>query len=298
MVLVVLPTSLVLVRLVRHGGGPATTQSPAASGTAPPPGSPVTGMWAPSLSTPWQWELDHPLDPASPRDMGTGATDHLGHPAPDPVMYDIDGFNNPASTIAALHAKGKRAVCYIETGAWESYRPDAPRFPQSVLGSTMPGYRSERYLDIRQIAILEPIIVARLEMCRSKGFDAVEPDIDDAYAEGAGVTGFPLTMEDQIRYNTVVARDAHAAGLSIALKNGDNPAFASAMAGVTDFAIAEQCVENNTCGAFTAFINAGKAVFEVEYQLDPPDFCPAVNALRFNAEKQTTGLGGGRVPCR
>jgi hypothetical protein len=34
----------------------------------------------------------------------------------------------------------------------------------------------EKWLDVRQIAILGPIMSARMDVCKSKGFDAVEPD--------------------------------------------------------------------------------------------------------------------------
>ncbi len=65
-----------------------TTQTP----------TPTTGTWwVPPLSNqPWQWEIDHPLDLSSASDMGTDATLPDGQPAPDPVVYDIDGVENPA----------------------------------------------------------------------------------------------------------------------------------------------------------------------------------------------------------
>ena len=251
--------------------------------------------WLPPVVTPWQWEIDHALNTASASDMGTGVTTYTGQPAPDPTMYDIDGFDTPAATVAALHATGRHVVCYIETGAVESYRPDAGQFPAADLGDTMPGYPQERYIDIRDIAGLRPVMDARLQMCKSKGFDAVEPDIDDSYAS---TTGFPLTVTDQVNYDQAIAADAHAIGLSIALKNGDTPSFALAMLPSVDFAIDEQCFQYSSCDAFTPFVATGKAVFEVEYSTETSNFCPQANAMDFNAEKQNVALNGGRHPCR
>ncbi len=90
-------------------------------------------------------------------------------------MFDLDLFSTDAATVAAVHAKGAKAVCYMETGAWESYRPDASSYPLLVLGKTMGGYPDERYVDIRQLSILRPIIAARLDLCKQKGFDGSSP---------------------------------------------------------------------------------------------------------------------------
>ena len=52
-------------------------------------------------------------------------------------------------------------------------------------------------------------MAARLDMCRDKGFDAVEPDNVDGYRNH---TGFPLTAADQLRYNRLIAKLAHDRG--------------------------------------------------------------------------------------
>ena len=51
---------------------------------------------------------------------------------------------------------------------------------------------------------------------RAEGFDGVEADNVDGYANDSG---FPLTAADQLRFNRFLARAAHARGLSIGLKN-------------------------------------------------------------------------------
>ena len=120
----------------------------------------------------WQWQLTTPVDQSV-----------------NVAMYDIDLFLNSASVVTALHNAGRRVICYMEVGAWENYRPDAGSYPASILGSVMADYPSERYVDIRS-PLLRPILEARLDQCKTKGFDGIEPDIDDSYTEA---TGFPLT---------------------------------------------------------------------------------------------------------
>jgi len=186
----------------------------------------------------------------------------------------------------------KRQVCYLEVGALESFRADAARFPASTVGNVVPGYPDERYLDIRSPQ-LRPIIEARFDTCKTRDFDAIEPDIDDSYLSA---TGFPLARADQIAFNTWLAGSAHARGLAILLKNGS--ALAAELAPVMDGAVVEQCFQFNECAAFSAFIALGKPVFEVEYTLPTSAFCAQANALDFNAMRKRTSLDVAREPCR
>ena len=242
----------------------------------------------------WQWELDHPLNLASPSDMGTGVTNYLGAGAPDPSVYDIDGFDNSAATVAALHGRGDRAVCYIEVGAAESYRPDYAQFPAADLGAVVSGYSAERYLDINDPVVVR-IVEARIAMCAAKGFDAVEPDIDDSYTE---TTGFAVTQAQNVQYDITLGAYAHGLGLGWALKNGDDPSFAAALQPTADFALDEQCHQYDTCTSFAPFAAAGKAVLEVEYAEAPSQFCPAADAANEDAMAMDVSLSGGRRPCR
>jgi hypothetical protein len=60
-----------------------------------------------------------------------------------------------------------------------------------VIGDPYEGWPGERWLDIRRIDLLAPLIGQRLELCRIKGFDAVEPDNIDGYTND---TGFSLRV--------------------------------------------------------------------------------------------------------
>jgi hypothetical protein len=263
-----------------------TTTNPA---TAPA----VVAPWRPAQDGHWQWLLDHPLRLDDPQDMGSAWLNGDGQPAAAATVFDIDGFANEAATVTALHNMGARAICYIEVGGLEPNRPDGATFPAAAIGNPVDGYPDERYLDIRSPDVVR-VVLARVEMCAANGFDAIEPDLDDTFAED---TGFSLTQQDNIDFLTAVAARAHELGMSIALKNGDDPGFTEAMQPFVDFALVEQCFEFESCDAYKVFADAGKAVLEVEYNLRPDQFCPQANALSFSAVLHDPALAGGGTPC-
>ena len=256
-----------------------------------PPG--VVGLRRLTPGTSWQWQIDGgPIDET--------VLDAVGNPK---KMFDIDMFTSDASTIQRLHAKGIAVVCYVETGGWESFRPDANSYPAAVLGSPLSGYPGERFVDIRRLDVLLPIIAARLDLARGKGCDGIEPDLDDTYASD---TGFPLTMPQQLVFNKAVADLAHARGMSIGLKNGASPGgvFEAAMAEFTDWALNEECHQFGECGGYRAFIAQDKAVFQVEYTASgttAAGVCPANNAANYDGilkRSSETLAALPRIACR
>jgi hypothetical protein len=251
---------------------PVPTREPS---VAAPIGCP--GCWHPALRVSWQWQLQSPPKASALLDV---------------QMYDVDGFEATKTLVAKMHAKGIKAVCYISAGSWEKYRPDANDFPSSVLGRSN-GWPGERWLDIRKRKILEPIMRARMDICRRKGFDAIEFDNVDGYQN---TTGFPLTGADQLRYDVFLANAAHARGLSAFLKNdlGQIPKLLPYF----DAALNEQCFQYSECSALARFITAGKPVFNVEYKLERSRFCAKANARGFNSLKKRLALDAWRRPCR
>ncbi|MGO9877017.1 MAG: endo alpha-1,4 polygalactosaminidase, partial [Acidimicrobiia bacterium] len=151
----------------------------------------LSGYWRPSSAAPisWNWQLQTP--PPIPTNTKV-------------QVFDVDGFETSAATVAALHAQGTKVICYIDFGTSENFRPDFGSFPTSVQGA-YNGWPGERWLDIRQLSVLEPIMTKRMQMCVQKGFDALEPDNIDGYEND---TGFPLTAQDQLTYNTWIANTA------------------------------------------------------------------------------------------
>ncbi|HZT95225.1 MAG TPA: endo alpha-1,4 polygalactosaminidase [Chloroflexota bacterium] len=231
--------------------------------------------WKPPLRLEWQWQLSGKLDTSI----------HAS-------VYDVDMFGTSKTQVRALHRLGRRVICYIDAGTWENWRPDAPRFPKSVIGRPVQGWQGEWWLDVRRIRTLRPLISARVTACRQKGFDGVEFDNVDGYQNQ---TGFPLTGREQLRYDIFLANLAHDAGLSVALKN-DTGQVAKLLP-YFDYALDEQCFQYQECGALRPFVKAGKPVFEVEYSLRRSQFCQRANALNFNSMRKHLSLGPWRRPC-
>ena len=252
------------------GVPPTATQTP----TPRPTDTPTSGLWRPAPRTTWQWQLTGGLDVTV-----------------NAQMFDIDLFDNSAAAVAALHGKGSKVVCYMSAGSWENWRPDAADFPAGIQGKSN-GWPGEKWLDIRQLSILGPIMEERLDLCRSKGFDGVEFDNVDGYSNN---TGFPLTYQHQIAYNTFLANAAKARGLSPGLKNDVEQV--SDLEPHFEYAINEECFDWNECDALLPFIEAGKAVFHVEYGLSTSAFCPQAIAMGFSSMRKNLDLDAWRQVC-
>ena len=151
---------------------------------------------------------------------------------------------------------------------------------RAVLGSKN-GWPGEKWLDIRQISVLGPIMSARIQKCKQTGFDGIEFDNVDGYANR---TGFPLTATDQFNYNSYLANLAHQNGLSAALKN--DLGQLTDLKPYFDYAINEQCMQYKECDypppGLPDWTASGKAVFEVEYKSNNLN-CTKSNGWNFNA---------------
>ncbi len=95
-------------------------------------------------------------------------------------------------------------VRYMNAGGWDEWRPDAGAFPTGVIGDDLDDWEVERWLDVRRIDILASIMEARMDSCRDKGFDGIEPDNIDGFMNG---TGYDLTYKDQLAYIWLAGAD-------------------------------------------------------------------------------------------
>jgi endo-alpha-1,4-polygalactosaminidase (GH114 family) len=245
--------------------------------------------------------IDHALDINDPKDMGLVDPNGTTLSFAPPTVYDIDWEMNSAKTVKLLHSMNKKVICYVDVGAFETYRADAQTFPKSVRGKPDSHWEGSYWLDIRRLDVLIPIMRARFQVCKDKGFDAIEPDEVDGYANNSG---FKLSYHDQLTYNRAIAELAHSLGMSVGLK-GDIEQVRDLWTHF-DWTLNEQCFEFAECDALSKyFIANGKAVFHVEYddpfsghRVQTREFCGRANTANFNSMKMPLDLSGGRWPCR
>ena len=237
--------------------------------------------WRPSPGTDWQWQLQC--------DTPNTCT-NLAVRVP---FYDIDWEDNPASTVQAIHNAGGHAYCYVDIGTWEDWRSDADQFPASVKGR-QNGWPGERWLDIRRLDILGPIMAARMDVCAGKGFDGVQFDNVDGWQTN---TGFPLTQDQYVYYTAWMANAAHAKGLSAAWENAIENA--PALQPYMDALMLEQCFQYGECGNATAMSGAGKWIGGVEYKKGYRDlrFCPTYDTNGVAGMFKKMSLQSFRKPC-
>jgi len=213
----------------------------------------------------------------------------------DAVNYDIDLFDTPQATIDALHAQGRKVICYFDT-AYEEWRPDAKKLAP-YRGNPLDDWPGQAWVDIREPAVFE-VMLERLELAKQKQCDAVDPDDVDARENNPG---FPLTAEDQQGFIKRIADAAHARGMGVGLKN-DLKDIGVLLEHV-DFQVNEQCFEYDECGKLTPFIRAGKPVFNVEYSDDNladlgASVCPKALAFKFSTVIKRLDLSAAQFVCR
>jgi hypothetical protein len=273
-----IPTLAAIAALALAGCSSGST-TPAPAGATLPAALAHATRWIPGPGTTYQIQYDGNYDASVPAQV-----------------YDVDMFDAPQSFIDKLHAMGRKVVCYISVGTWENWRPDASTFPKSVLGHPDGGWKGERWLDVTQTQILEPIMTARLQMCKAKHFDGVDPDNMDGFENN---TGFKISYAQQLTYDTWVATEAHALGLT-ADEKGDNDQVKD-LSKVFDYAVTEQCWKQGWCNEFAMYPARGALVVDVEYGVPPATFanktCADVAKYRENAILKHLGLNAWIVTC-
>ncbi len=245
--------------------------------------------WRPSLESSWQIQLVSAPEGGRP-DVTR-----------DAEIYVIDIFNYDRDTaqsiVRQLHRMGRKVVCYFSAGTYEDWRSDASLYESHprLLGKELKEWPGERWLDIRRIDILGPIISTRLDYLRDAGCDGVDPDNVDGYSNDHGFTNPPLRYEDQLRFNRWLAREAHRRGLGIGLKNnvGQIPELVSDF----DWAINESCYKYSECDRLIPFVSQGKPVLHIEYEYPTEIFCPYTRALGLHSQRKERLLTAWREIC-
>ena len=193
----------------------------------------------------WDWQIGR-----------TDPRQRTGRRAVD--IYDIDGFLTTRAQVSAIHSRWQastlahpRTVCYLDL-AWEDYRPDGSPggvFPATALGNVYFGFPQERWVDLRQLNALKPMLRERLGRCASKGFDAVELDDIDSF-DPPSTTGFSLTPGDAQNFLAWAFNEIHRLGMTGLWKN--SPLLAWWGRQYSDGAVVEECYTFGGCFSASA----------------------------------------------
>lgn len=207
-------------------------------------------------------------------------------------VVEVDGADTSAEVVADLHARGLRVACYVSAGSTENYRDDASAFPSEVVGAPLDGWPDERWLDVRRIDLLAPVMGSRVTDCADKGFDAIEFDNVDGWLHDSG---FPLTRAHALAYLHWLIRTGHDHGLAVGLKNALD--LIAPLAGEVDWALNEQCVEYAECDRYAPLVRRNVPVFVLEYTGRRADVCATVKRAGLIGQRKQRELTQWARPC-
>jgi hypothetical protein len=203
-------------------------------------------------------------------------------------VFEVDLFDTPTSTFRELKRQGVKVICYFSAGTSEDWRPDYKDFQPLDKGSCYDGWAGERWLDVRRPGVWN-VMRKRIRLAKRKGCDAIDPDNVDVANNTNGI-GTPtignltngttsllngtrnltnitvMTNNDTIIYVRKLAREAHRLRMAFGLKN--TPELLPHVLNVTDFAVNEQCAQDDLtggCGVYFNLTAQGKPVYHIEY---------------------------------
>jgi hypothetical protein len=189
-------------------------------------------LWQPPPEARWQYQLESAnrgLAPSGGINVEICEAPHGGGACVRPAVFDIDLYvdarvsgNNRtinAAGVEAIHDRGGHAICYVSAGTAERFRPDYGRYVrfdrhhgQSLLGKPFSNaFPNERWLNLKNGRDQRDFILRRVESrtakCARAGFDGVEYDNVDAYAQGRKVTGWQIRATYAARLQSGAGQD-------------------------------------------------------------------------------------------
>ncbi|CAJ0548359.1 Ff.00g019720.m01.CDS01 [Fusarium sp. VM40] len=212
-----------------------------------------TSLWQPEVGASWQIILLKPIEVHTDTKI-----------EPDVEIFDLDLYDNDASTFAALKKLGKKVICYFSAGSYENWRDDKKDFHEADLGKPLDGWPGERWLNVSSPNV-RSIMKKRIEMAAKKGCDAIDPDNVDGFQNN---NGLKLTQNDTVNFVKFLSETAASFNMSTGLKNAGS--VISEVISDVHFSVNEQCVEYSECDTFAPFIDHGKPVFHIEYPKGAP----------------------------
>ena len=187
--------------------------------------------WKPSSGDRWQYQLessDRRRASTGGINVGICQVPYSGGHCVHPDVFDIDlyvdgqvsGNDHTVDTKAvdAIHRRGAHAVCYMSAGTAERFRPDYDKYVafdkshhHSLIGKPFSRrFPNEYWLNLKNGSGQRDFVLRRVEArtakCARAGFDGVEYDVVDAYAQGHKVTGWHVSAHDQLVFDRALAR--------------------------------------------------------------------------------------------
>lgn len=229
--------------------------------------------------------------PASESDeaLAAGITPFPESPVADyqvGVTYDpAPGVNLVVRTATAFPEHGLYNVCAVnafqtqraDVDFWLSNNRDLLLWDASGAPLADPDAPGEYILDISTSAKrgrIAEIQTRELRACVARGFQAVELDNLDSYTRSGGA--FDLGAASA--FAALLTAKAHALGMPIGQKNTPELGWAGSDEIGFDFAVAEDCIADQNCSAFTDVY--GTRVIGLEYTDRTADFALVCNDPR------------------
>jgi hypothetical protein len=173
-------------------------------------------------------------------------------------LFVTDLFDTSDKQVADLHGAGRLAIAYVSAGSLENWREDASDLPRDAVGMPLPAYPEESWLDTRRAEVRQ-WMQARFDLAVQKGFDGVFASTLGVYR---ATSGFNLSRADELEYAIFLADEAHARALNIGLSGIFE--LSQQLAVHYDWAIANGCIERNSCDDVAPLLAAGLPVFDLE----------------------------------
>lgn len=281
----------------------------------------AASWWKPPQNTRWQWVLEGNVTTAeaSRFDMyDIDLTDAMPADTVQQVTW-ANGYTRSvtwprgdnAGIIAALKAQDKKVICYFDTGAFETYEPDAALIPgrygsgNSVremayhgppeyaawdiiggLSSASDGstFAGEYWYDLRESAwpALLPVIQARLDLAKKIGCDGVEGDQNNVYGND---DTFGITQSISLRWYKEIYYQTHLRNMTVISKNGTeitgqqvaeptDISYCTPGMCVPDGILNEECHQYSECAELAPALDKGLWVGQVEYRGTAAAVCP------------------------
>lgn len=200
-------------------------------------------------------------------------------PLPTGTTFDYQlggGYTPPAGTAIVTRdstdepVTGLYNICYVN--AFQTQSEDAKfwltKHPTLIVRDANgkphfdPGWPDEMILDVSTAAKRAAIATIQdktIDLCKSKGFDAVEFDNLDSYSRSNKSFGLSANVAEA----KLLVAHAHADGLAAGQKNTTELGSRGKSVIGFDFAVSEQCYKYNECAAYTKVY--GAAVLDIEY---------------------------------